>query len=183
MNIFILRNLFFLSVTLVCFVVILEANAQPTAQPEQGKISLVALDPDDDRNVNPDNIPSLMFNIFEEGLLRDAIIESRNPRPPPPEVTPEDIEDGPIEEKVRPPPEERYISLSGIVYESQEEWVIWLNGQRITPRAIPSEILSLHVSEESVDLKWFDDYTNKIFPIRLRPNQRFNIDMRIFLPG
>ncbi len=148
---------------------------------EPQKPSLVAIDPNDDRNIDPISIPSMMYNNFEEELLREAIIDSRNPRPPPP--TDDPIDTVPEEERPPPPPEERYITLSGIVYESADDWVIWLNGMRITPRAIPSEILSLSVGEESVDLKWFDDYTNKIFPIRLRPNQRFNIDMRIFLPG
>jgi hypothetical protein len=32
-------------------------------------------------------------------------------------------------------------------------------------------------------MKWFDEYTNQVFPIRLRPHQRFNIDARMFLPG
>jgi hypothetical protein len=86
-------------------------------------------------------------------------------------------------EKVKPPPEERYVSLSGIAFNAKEKWTIWLNGERVTPDAIPPEVLDLKVFSKYIEIKWYDDYTNRIIPIRLRPHQRFNIDTRIFLPG
>jgi hypothetical protein len=43
--------------------------------------------------------------------------------------------------------------------------------------------MDIKVSRAYIDLKWFDGYTNKIYPIRLRPQERFNLDSRIFLPG
>ncbi len=88
-----------------------------------------------------------------------------------------------LEVKPRPPPEERELFLSGIVYKQGKNWTIWLNGKRVTPDALPVEILDLKVYKTYVEMKWFDEYTNQIFPIRLRPHQRFNIDTRIFLPG
>jgi hypothetical protein len=53
----------------------------------------------------------------------------------------------------------------------------------VTPEALPEEIMDLKVYKEHVDLKWLDYYTNRIFPIRIRAHQRFNMDTRIFLPG
>lgn len=88
-----------------------------------------------------------------------------------------------LNEKVKPPPEEREIRLAGIVYRSKADWTIWLNEERVTPDAIPEEVMDLRVYKNYIEFKWFDEYTNKIFPIRLRPHQRFNIDTLIFLPG
>ncbi len=73
--------------------------------------------------------------------------------------------------------------LGGIVYAREGEWTIWLNGRRITPEAVPKEVLDLRVFEDYIEVKWLDDYTNQIFPLRLRTHQRFNMDTRVFLPG
>lgn len=77
----------------------------------------------------------------------------------------------------------RNIKLGGIVYTGEKDWTIWLNNQQVRPNAIPSEVLDLNVYKEYIEIEWFDQYTNKIFPIRMRPNQTFNIDSRIFIPG
>ena len=77
----------------------------------------------------------------------------------------------------------REINLAGIVYLSAGDWTIWLNGQKVTPSRLPPEILDIKVRKNSIKLKWFDEYTNQIFPIKLKTHQRFNIDTRIFLPG
>lgn len=86
-------------------------------------------------------------------------------------------------ERVKPPPEKRYITLGGILYESKENWTIWLNNKRVTPNAIPEEVIDLKVFNDYIEIKWMDEWGNQIFPIRLRPHQRFNMDTRIFLPG
>jgi hypothetical protein len=77
----------------------------------------------------------------------------------------------------------REISLGGISYRNAKDWTVWLNSQRIKPDAIPKEVLDIKVSSDHIDLKWFDNATNLIFPIRLHPHERFNLDDRIFLPG
>jgi len=77
----------------------------------------------------------------------------------------------------------RDVSLSGIAYVSPNDWTIWLNNMRITPEAIPGNVLDLKVHESYIEIQWLDRYTNQVFPIRLRPHQRFNLDTRIFLPG
>ena len=77
----------------------------------------------------------------------------------------------------------REISLSGILFKGKDSWVVWLNGKRLAPDALPKEVIDIKVAESHVDLRWFDAYTNLIYPIRIRPHQRFNLDTRIFLPG
>ncbi len=77
----------------------------------------------------------------------------------------------------------RDVTLQGILYRGPKDWVIWLNKEQMTPTKLPIEILDITVHREFIELRWFDRATNKTYPIRLRPNQRFNIDSRIFLPG
>ncbi len=77
----------------------------------------------------------------------------------------------------------REVALGGIVYNSDTDWTIWLNEQRVTPNAIPKEVLGLKVYKDFIELKWIDEKTNNVFPIRLRSHQRFNLDARIFLTG
>ncbi len=77
----------------------------------------------------------------------------------------------------------RDIVLGGIVFVSEDDWTIWLNGERVTPMAVPEEVLDLRVFEDYIEIKWLDEYTNQVFPIRMRSHQRFNLDSRIFLPG
>ncbi len=131
--------------------------------------------------IDPNKIPSLFFTYWEHAALLDAKRARGDVRPPTEaELRARLPDDG---ERPRPPPEERELKLGGIVYVTGDEWTIWLNKMRITPEAVPPEVLDLEVFEEYIEIKWHDDYTGQIFPIRLRPHQRFNFDMRIFLPG
>ena len=82
-----------------------------------------------------------------------------------------------------PPQDQRFITLGGILYKSGKAWTIWLNGQRVTPDALPEEVLDLRVFKNYVEMRWYDVYTKRIIPVRLRTNQRFHMDARIFLPG
>ncbi len=77
----------------------------------------------------------------------------------------------------------RELALGGIVFSNGDDWVVWLNGQRLTPKAIPKEVMDIQVNKDVVELRWYDSWTNLIYPVRLRPHQRFNLDSRIFLPG
>jgi hypothetical protein len=77
----------------------------------------------------------------------------------------------------------RNLILGGIVYSAKDSWSIYLNELRITPNSLPDEILDIQVHADFVRLKWFDKGTNTIFPIKLRPNQSFNLDARLFFPG
>lgn len=128
--------------------------------------------------INPNEIPSILFTYWEYTAIQEAK-KSRGSFKDPDDVPIEDFEME--EENIQPG--NRDIRLSGIVFKSSKDWTIWLNGQRITPVAVPKEIIDIKVYEEYIEVKWFDNYTKQILPIRLRPHQRFNIDSRIFLPG
>ena len=131
-------------------------------------------------SVDPSAIPSLVFTPAQHVLLREARV-GFNTRLP----TLEELRDhpDPNDPNYRPPVALREISLGGIVFYSPDDWTIWLNSKRVTPDAMPTEAVDLRVYKEYIELRWFDSGTNQIYPIRLRPNQRFNIDGRIFLPG
>jgi hypothetical protein len=77
----------------------------------------------------------------------------------------------------------REIALGGIVYTNAGDWIVWLNKQRLTPKRLPPQIQDIKVQKGYIDVKWFDQQTKQLIPVRLRPNQRFNLDTRVFLPG
>jgi hypothetical protein len=131
--------------------------------------------------VRLEDLPSLFFTFWEHNAIKDA----RNARGVARGTTDSELmlPEGEPLERIKPPPEEREIKLGGIVYTRGGDWTIWLNSKRITPDALPREIVELRVYKEYIELKWLDEYTQQIFPIRLRPHQRFNLDSRIFLPG
>ncbi|MCD8493857.1 MAG: hypothetical protein LRY39_00190 [Alphaproteobacteria bacterium] len=131
--------------------------------------------------VDVESLPSLFFTFWEHNALKDALNARGVARTTTeselvvPEMAPR--------ERVKPPPEEREIRLGGILFTRKGDWTIWLNNKRVTPDALPSEAIELRVYKDYVEMKWLDDYTQRIYPIRLRPHQRFNLDSRIFLPG
>lgn len=129
-----------------------------------------------DATVLPDAMKSLFFTAWQHALLQEAKI-GFNTRLPNPGDVGADAGNQNVEPGIRE------ISLGGIAFENISSWTVWLNGVRITPDAIPEQVLDIKVSRAFIDLKWFDRYTNKIYPIRLRPHERFNLDSRIFLPG
>ena len=149
-----------------------QTPAQPNTQPEK-KI----------RQFNSDTFPSLLFTYWEQMVLEDARRSRGINRAPTEQELEKDLDEEEDFLLPKPPPEKRNIALNGIAYNDAKSWTIWLNGQRVTPKAIPSEVLDLKVFKEYIELKWYDEYTNRIIPIRLRTHQRFNIDTRIFLPG
>jgi hypothetical protein len=81
----------------------------------------------------------------------------------------------------------RDLFLSGILFHSSTDWTIWFNKERLTiednPKELPDEMKDLKVYSDHIEFNWFDAYTNKIYALKMRPHQRFNIDRRIFLPG
>jgi hypothetical protein len=179
----------------------------PTAQPENTNIPVVGPDgavvtspvPQTpvagqvpvlraDGEVDPTTIPSLLFTYWEHTSIVDAKNDAARNIGVRRSVTQEELDRAQREsmneqEKPKPPPEARELRMGGILYTAKNDWTIWLNEQRITPNALPPEIVELRVYRHYVDMKWYDDYTSRIFPIRLRAHQRFNLDSRIFLPG
>ncbi len=127
--------------------------------------------------VQPQELSTMFFTLWQHRLLQEAKRRFRT-RPPDPGASLDNK--APSQNKIRGI---RELSLGGIVYTSTESWIVWLNGQRVTPDAIPKQILDIKVSEDYIELKWIDSFTNLVFPIRLQQHQRFNLDTRIFLPG
>ena len=144
-------------------------SGQPTLDDMLKRLELNAPD------VDVFQISSLFFSAREHSLLAEA--RQGFVTRPPGEGELQSADNGNVE--IGP----RTLSLGGIVYVDSNDWVVWLNGQRISVNAIPSEVLDINVTKHYVKLQWFDEYTNQIFPVKLRAHQRFNIDTRIFLPG
>lgn len=130
----------------------------------------------------PSNIPSLMFSPEQHAMLGEARLGFNTRIPTAKELTPGQAPN-PDDPNYRPPPSVRKLSLGGIVFNNPDEWTIYLNNRRITPDAMPAEAVDLRVYKDFIELRWFDAQTNQIFPIRLRANQTFNLDARVFLPG
>ncbi len=169
----ILWRLFICFLTLTTLVAFSDASAQqPQAAQQESK-------PQKKRAIKPEDITSLFFTYWQYQSIQDSK-SVRGVIRPPTEAELAAIERG---DDIKPKASERYLSLAGIVYTNEDDWTIWFNSKRITPDAVPPEVLDLKVHEEYIELKWFDDYTNQVFPIRLRAHQRFHMDQRIFLPG
>lgn len=122
-----------------------------------------------------DNFPTLFFTAWQHALLQEAKIGFIGSRT--------SGGGGAGVEQSKKDPGIREVSLGGIAFANAAKWTVWLNGVRVTPDAFPQQVLDLKVTQNYIDLKWFDNYTNRIYPIRLRPQERFNLDSRIFLPG
>ena len=133
----------------------------------------------------PPSIPSLIYTQSQQSLLREARngfntrvptdAELRNSQGVP-DVSTADIQSTMMRGA-------RSLSLGGIVFLSTDDWTIWLNKKRITSTKIPPEAIDLRVYKEFIEVRWYDSATNQIYPIRLRPNQTFNLDAHTFVPG
>lgn len=135
--------------------------------------------------VKPMDVGTIVFTLWQHSLLQEAkrLLKVR------PVDRGEDLSGtgigmgGSASEGAAVPRGVRELSLSGILFKGKDNWIVWLNGKRLAPDALPKEIMDIKVTDEYVDLKWFDAYSNLIYPVRIRPHQRFNLDSRIFLPG
>lgn len=118
---------------------------------------------------------SLFFNLMEYALIQEARrgFEARLPG----------TNRATTQSRTREIRARRDLMLGGIIFTSDDNWSVYLNEVRITPGNLPEEILDIQVHNDFIRLKWFDKGTNTIFPVRLRPNQRFNLDARLFFPG
>lgn len=131
------------------------------------------------QGMDVDRMPSLFFTHYQYQAISSAKGKRGVVRAPT-QAELAAINNG---ENLQLDPESRYIKLEGIVYKDRDDWTIWLNGKRVTPDAVPREVLDLVVYRDYIEVKWIDEQTNQIFPLRMKAHQRFNMDMRIFLPG
>lgn len=156
------------------------AEDQAEYRKKRGEQLLLALDSTYKNNilvrdpgVKPEDVGSLVFTLWEQLMIEEwRNTQDINTRAP---------EQGEAVARAGSGPRE--IALSGIVWRSSGEWTVWLNGQRLKPDALPREVMDINVHKKYVELKWYDATTNLIYPVRLRPHQRFNLDSRMFLPG
>ena len=80
-------------------------------------------------------------------------------------------------------PPRRIISLAGVLFRKQGDWIVWLNGRKVVPKQLLPEIIDIEVKNDLVHLKWFDIGMNKIISISLRPHQTYDIVTGMLLPG
>jgi hypothetical protein len=162
------------------------ANAEPPAQ--------LYAPPGFEANDSGDKQPSLLFTYWEQQALANSIrLRGLNIG----DISPGDAGESNLElfgplapdgtameagAEFIPEPGVRELSLSGIVYLDKNNWRVFLNDTEIRNEQLPEQAIVMEVSRDHVDIQWFDPYTNQIFPIRLRVGQRFNLDMRTFLP-
>lgn len=154
--------------------------SQSAIEKSQRSIASPVVQPTKPWLVDPETMPSLFFSTWTQALIAEARFSFQTR--PPTEAEIQAAQDA-VDQEDEKDPGVREVSLGGIVFADAGDWTIWLNGQRVLPEAIPPEILDLKVHRYFIELKWFDAHTNQVFPIRLRPHQRFNLDTRIFLPG
>ncbi|HYD19190.1 MAG TPA: hypothetical protein VEF76_11990 [Patescibacteria group bacterium] len=79
-------------------------------------------------------------------------------------------------------PQVRTITLTGVLYKNPNEWLIWLNGQKLNPGNLLKEIIDIRVERDMVHLKWFDIGLNGIIDVSLRPHQKYDIVTGLMLP-
>jgi len=60
-------------------------------------------------------------------------------------------------------------TLQGITYKDKNNWLIWLNGKKVTPEEKPEEITEIFVKPDVVQLKWKIKCSNKMYSLRLKP--------------
>lgn len=80
-----------------------------------------------------------------------------------------------------PIPTKRIISVSGLLYRSPGDWIVWLNGHKLVPGSRLPELVDIRVERDRVHLKWFDIGMAKILSITLRPRQTYDITSGVML--
>lgn len=80
-------------------------------------------------------------------------------------------------------PQRRVIALSGVYQRAPGEWVVWINGKKMTPKDLLPEVMDIRVEGDRVHLKWFDIGLNNVISITLRPHQTYDIVTGVLLPG
>lgn len=83
----------------------------------------------------------------------------------------------------KPIPQVRIIKLTGVLYKSPDDWLIWLNGHKLNPKTLLQEIVDIEVFQDSsVRLHWFDIGLNGIIDITMRPHEQYDIVTGLLLP-
>jgi len=95
---------------------------------------------------------SLLFTLQEEQQIRQAYQEFYKPQP-------------------IPISQATHLHLNAILYMNQNDWVIWVNGEKISPE-IPCPSLTIH-EVSALHLRCIWHHTTQDYEIELRANQTF----------
>lgn len=72
-------------------------------------------------------------------------------------------------------PVDRKIWLQGIYYKSSKDWIVWMNGYKLTPYYLLPEIREIKVDNDRVYLEWYDIGKNGIIRLSMQPHQVYDI--------
>ncbi len=115
-------------------------------------------------------------------FTRDQIADVKKAQAGRPPVTADNGDISGALEQLIPP--HRVISLSGVFYRSPKDWVVWVNGEKVTPKKLMPEIVDISVEKNSkVHLKWYDEGLKSTLSITMRPHQTYDIGAGVLLPG
>jgi hypothetical protein len=113
---------------------------------------------------------SILFSPLEVNAVRDAVEKGR-------------VREVVREEAAPDAPVVRYLRVSGVTYRNEQDWVVWLNGQMLTPESLLPEIIDIKVRGDRVFLTWFDRGRGMPVTVTIRPNQTYDILSGLLLPG
>lgn len=68
----------------------------------------------------------------------------------------------PLEKKIVEPVTYPVFFLSSIVYNTPNDWSLWMGGEKITSRKNETEVSVLHVTRDSATFRWKPDYAEAI---------------------
>ncbi len=77
----------------------------------------------------------------------------------------------------------RAIAITGIIYNGSNDWTVWINNERVTPKNIPDRIMGINVSSDRVRLRWMDIGNQRIVNVTLRTNQIYLLDTDTIISG
>lgn len=154
-------------------------DADATAQVEED-VAVVA--EQDDADVAEETVEQLRQSIFFSFDELDTILQAAQGNAPAVDGDDEDASDE-TAEQVPVDRGRRVLTLSGVVYQSPQDWTIWLNGERVTPKNIPENVRGLIVQTDHIRLRWLDKAENRIVNVTLRPHQQYNLDLDTIFPG
>ena len=131
------------------------------------------------------NRMSLMFTEDEIEAVRSGKADKLPEETTPVAETTEEVVEPEFDPENPPPPIplKRTITLGGILYRGNGDWIIWLNGQKLGPNNLLPEIQGIDVASDKVYLEWFDIGINGIIRLTLRPHQTYDIVTGLLLPG
>lgn len=135
---------------------------------------------------SPAEIAAIKGSIGRARVRKDRPQEEEPPAPAAPALAPAQAAALVEESKkisILPIPMRRTISVAGVVFRDKDDWIVWLNGRKVTPKNLLPEIVDIRVEKEKVHLKWFDRGINGVISISLRPHQTYDIVTGVLLPG